>query len=39
MQIAATNGPGDSPLYGTADIPIQENEIAVFDLSRITVTV
>jgi uncharacterized phage protein gp47/JayE len=39
MQIAATNGPGDSPLYGTADIPIQENEIAIFDLSRITVTV
>ena len=39
MQIAATNSPGDSPLYGTADIPIQENEIAVFDLSRITVTV
>ena len=39
MQIAATNGPGDIPLYGTADIPIQENEIAVFDLSRITVTV
>lgn len=39
MQIAATNGSGDSPLYGTADIPIQENEIAVFDLSRITVTV
>ena len=39
MQIAATNGPGDSPLYGTSDIPIQENEIAVFDLSRITVTV
>lgn len=39
MQIAATNGPGDSPLYGTEDIPIQENEIAVFDLSRITVTV
>ena len=39
MQIAATNDPGDSPLYGTADIPIQENEIAVFDLSRITVTV
>jgi uncharacterized phage protein gp47/JayE len=39
MQIAATNSPGDSPLYGTADIPIEENEIAVFDLSRITVTV
>lgn len=39
MQIAATNSPGDSPLYGTADIPIQENELAVFDLSRITVTV
>ena len=39
MQIAATNGPGDSPLYGTSDIPIQENEIAVFDLLRITVTV
>lgn len=39
MQVAATNGPGDSPLYGTSDIPIQENEIAVFDLSRITVTV
>lgn len=39
MQIAATNGSGDSPLYGMADIPIQENEIAVFDLSRITVTV
>ncbi len=39
MQIAATNGPGDSPLYDTSDIPIQENEIAIFDPSRITVTV
>ena len=39
MQIASTNAPGDSPLFGTADIPIAENEVAIFDLSRITVTV
>ena len=39
MQIASTNAPGDSPLFSTADIPIAENEVAIFDLSRITVTV
>lgn len=39
MQIASTNAAGDSPLYGSADITIAENEIAVFDLTRITVTV
>jgi uncharacterized phage protein gp47/JayE len=39
MQIASTNEPGDAPLFGTADIVIAENEISVFDLTRITVTV
>ncbi len=39
MQIASTNLPGDSPLFGTADINIAENEVAIFDLTRITVTV
>lgn len=39
MQIASTNLPGDSPLFGTADISIAENEVAIFDLTRITVTV
>ena len=39
MQIASTNEPGDTPLFGTADIVIAENEISVFDLTRITVTV
>lgn len=39
MQIAATALPSDAPSYGTADIPIAENEISVFDLTRITVTV
>jgi uncharacterized phage protein gp47/JayE len=39
MQIASTNLPGDSPLFGTADISIAENEVAIFDLARITVTV
>lgn len=39
MQIAATNLPGDSPLFGTADIAIAENEVSIFDLTRITVIV
>ena len=39
MQIAATNLPTDSPSFGTADIPIAENETSLFDLSRIFVTV
>ncbi len=39
MQIAATALETDAPVYGTADIPIAENEISVFDLTRITVTV
>lgn len=39
MQIAATNLPGDSPLFSTADIVIAENEVSIFDLTRITVTV
>jgi len=39
MQIAATNLPGDSPLFATADIAIAENEVSIFDLTRITVTV
>ena len=39
MQIASTNEPGDTPLFDTADIVIAENEISVFDLTRITVTV
>lgn len=39
MQIASTNLPGDSPLFGTADISIAENEVVIFDLTRITVTV
>lgn len=39
MQIASTDLPGDSPLFGTADISIAENEVAIFDLTRITVTV
>lgn len=39
MQIAATNLPTDSPSFGTADIPIEENEVSVFSLERISVTV
>lgn len=39
MSIAATNLSTDTPSYGTADIPIQENEISIFDLDRIFVTV
>lgn len=39
MQIAATNLPTDSPSFGTADIPIAENETSLFDVSRIFVTV
>lgn len=39
MTLAATNLPTDSPSFGTADIIIQENEISIFDLERINVTV
>lgn len=39
MQIAATNLPTDSPSFGTADIPIEDNEISIFDLDRIAVSV
>ncbi len=39
MTIAATLNPGDSPVFGTSDITIEENEISVFDITRIDVTV
>jgi len=39
MQIAQTNLPTDSPSFGTADITIEENEISIWDLTRISVTV
>jgi len=39
MQIAATASPNDSPVYGSNDIPIAENEISAWDLSRISITV
>lgn len=39
MQIAATAQPGNSPSYGTADITVAEGQIAIFDLTRINVTV
>jgi len=39
MTIAATGQPTDSPSFGSADIPIADNEISIFDLTRINVTV
>jgi uncharacterized phage protein gp47/JayE len=39
MQLAATNGPDDAPSFGSADITIEENEVSVWDLTRIAVTV
>lgn len=39
MLIAATNSPTDTPLYSTNDIVIDENEISVWDLTRIFVSV
>lgn len=39
MTIAATNLPTDSPSFGSLDIAIQENQVSVFDLQRISVTV
>lgn len=39
FQLAATNSPNDAPNFGTADIPIEENEISTWDLSRIAITV
>lgn len=34
MQIASTLNEGDSPSFGTSDIDIGENEIAIFSLNR-----
>jgi hypothetical protein len=39
MQIAATNLTTDNPSYGSADISIAENEVSVWDVSRIVVTI
>ena len=39
IQLAATNNPTDSPVFGSSDITIEENEISSWDLSRITVSV
>lgn len=39
MQLAATNSPNDSPVFSGNDIPIEENEVSNWDLSRIAVTV
>lgn len=39
MQIAATGSPNDNPSFSTSDIPIDENEISEWDLSRISITV
>lgn len=39
MQIAFTLLPTNTPSFGTSDIPIADNQISVFDLSRINVTV
>ena len=39
MEIAFTLATNISPSYSTSDIPIAESSIAVFDLSRISVTV
>lgn len=38
IQLAATISPSNSPTYGTATIPIASNQIADFNLIRITVT-
>lgn len=39
LQIASTNAATDTPSYGTADISIAENEVSLWDLVRITVTI
>ena len=39
MTIAATTNLTDSPSFGTSDIPIDDNQISVWDLERINVTV
>lgn len=39
FEIASTNSPNDSPSFGTIDIPIEESEISVWDISRIAITV
>jgi uncharacterized phage protein gp47/JayE len=38
-QLANTITPTQSPSFGTSDIPIADNEISVWDINRITVTV
>ena len=39
MQIAATTNISDSPSFATSDISIEDNQISVWDLDRISVTV
>jgi hypothetical protein len=39
MLLAATNGPTDTPSYGSGNIIIEENEVSTWALSRIAVTV
>lgn len=39
MTLAATNSPNDAPTYASADIAIAENEISIWDINRITVTI
>lgn len=39
LEIDGIASPGGTPTYGTADIPIASNQIAKFDVSRITVAI
>lgn len=38
IMAAITNLEGDTPIYGSVNIPLAKSEIAVFDISRITVS-
>lgn len=39
IEIASTLDPGDTPTYDENNIPIENSEVAVFDLNRITASV
>jgi len=39
MTIAATNSLEDSPSFSTSDITIEDNQVSIWDLTRISVTV